>query len=237
MSLVDLARTSSASQLTVDLDLDVAVLDTTELRWFADGPLPPDVESWFTHSGTVGMVEDRCDTYRVDGRRDTGVKLRFRETLELKVRQPIEETLTLEPGLAGRLEAWRKWSPADGIADSDGHTALVDVCKRVIKRRFSVFGDEIVTGPPIGSGCEVEIAAITVGDIQAWTFAFAAFGPTATRQSSVLACWQALLADSPPPEVVGRSFSQSCGYPEWLDLLAQRGNLVPGEREPEPLAT
>ena len=226
MSLVDLARTSSASKLTVDLDLDVAVLDTTELRWFADGPLPPDVESWFTHSSTVGMVEDRCDTYRVDGRRDTGVKLRFRETLELKVRQPIEETLTLEPGLAGRLEAWRKWSPADGIADSDGHTALVDVCKRVIKRRFSVFGDEIVTGPPIGSGCEVEVAAITVGDIQAWTFAFAAFGPTMGRREALVASWQALLADTPCPERPRPFCAQASGYPEWLALLTTLGRTA-----------
>lgn len=194
----------------------VAVLDTTELRWFADGPLPTEVESWFTRSGRRGMVEDRCDTYRMDTRDDTGVKHRFRETLELKVRQSVDAPLALEPGLAGPLEAWRRWSPADHLVDADRRTPVTDVCKRVIKRRFSVFGDEIVTGPPIDAGCDVEVAAITVGDVQAWTFAFAAYGPTATRRDSVLACWQALVNAGPPPEVLGYSLGRSCGYPEWL---------------------
>lgn len=233
MAPVDHAPPSNPNQPATGPDL--AVLDTTELRWFADGPLPSDAESWFTRSGTLGMVEDRCDTYRIDGRRDTGVKRRFRETLERKVRQSIDGTLTLAPGLAGPLEAWRRWSPADHLAECEEHAPSGDVFKRVIKRRFSVFGDEIVTGPPIGSGCDAEVAAITVGDVQAWTFAFAAYGPPETRRSSVLACWQALVTD-PPPEVFGRSFSRSCGYPEWLDSVAGHRAVVTG-REPGALAT
>ena len=194
----------------------VAVLDTTELRWFADGPLPDQIESWFTRSGSRGMVEDRCDTYRRDRRLDTGVKHRFRETLELKERQSVEDPLVLEPGLAGPLEAWRRWSPADHLVDADPLAPVTDVCKRIIKRRFSVFGDEIVTGPPIGAGCDVEVAAITVDGVEAWTFAFAAYGPAATRRDSVIACWQALATGAPPPEVLGQSLNHSCGYPEWL---------------------
>jgi hypothetical protein len=217
--------------------LGVAVLDTTELRWFAEGSPTPDIESWFTRFDTVGTVEDRCDTYRMDGRRDTGVKHRFRETLELKVRQSTEEPLTLEPGLAGSLEAWRRWSPADGLADRTEHALAVDVCKRVIKRRFSVRGDEIAPGPPIGSGCDVEVATVTVGNVEAWTFAFAAFGPDATRRSALLACWQALVTEMPPPSGFASSFGPSCGYPEWLDLLSVSGTLDTNTGQREALAT
>ncbi len=196
--------------------LDVAILDTTEMRWFADGPLPDDIEAWFTRSGSRGTTEHRCDTYRIDGRHDTGVKHRSRETPELKMRLAVDGTLALEPGPAGTLETWRRWSPAHDHADHADHLLVEDVCKRVIKRSFSVFGDEIVTGPPIDSGCEAEVAAVSIGAAEAWTFAFAAFGPAATRQDSLLACWRALLTPAPPPGRFTPSLRRSCGYPEWL---------------------
>jgi hypothetical protein len=63
----------------------ISVLDTTELRWFVPGPLPAHIRSWFT-----GVAEERCDTYLLDGSIDVGVKRRFRETLELKVRQSLD---------------------------------------------------------------------------------------------------------------------------------------------------
>ena len=44
-----------------------AVVDTTELRWFADGPLSPGVAAWFTLDGRVGSIEERCDAYRLGG--------------------------------------------------------------------------------------------------------------------------------------------------------------------------
>ena len=95
----------------------VSVVDTTELRWFVPGPLPPDVRGWFT--GSTGVPEERWDTYLLDGRVDIGVKRRFRETLELKVRQSLDGRVELGDGLGGLLEVWRKWSPAEGLVEDD----------------------------------------------------------------------------------------------------------------------
>lgn len=214
----------------------VLVDDTTELRWIAKGPLPTDVEAWFTHGGTAGVVEKRCDTYRMDGRSTRGVKLRFRETLELKVLQAVGEHFVLGAGLAGRLQMWRKWSPAEGVADIDGEVPWLDVCKIVTKRRFSVDGDEIVPSAleraTPEAGCDVEVAAISVGDIEAWTFAFAAFGPTASREHAILTAWQALTADGANPQHLAAAFGQSSSYPEWLAPMATRSeNTARGNRD------
>jgi hypothetical protein len=204
----------------------VSVVDTTELRWFTEGRLPPDVKSWFTRAGTTGMVEERCDTYRMDGRYDMGVKRRFREMLELKIRQSVGEDLLLGAGLAGRPEVWQKWSPAEGLVETSGHVPWLDVHKIVVKRRFSVEGDEIAlseeTRAMTGAGCDVEVTAITVEDIQAWTFAFAAFGPTTGRRNSLVASWQTLWADAPCPERSRPFSTRATGYPEWLALLTAR---------------
>ncbi len=123
--------------------MTISVLDTTELRWFVAREVPPDVWSWFTVEGRTGLLEERVDSYRMDGRSNRGVKRRFQETLELKVRRSVGERLTLDRNLHGRLETWRRWSPADGLVERDRHTPWVDVDKRVVKRRFSVVGREI----------------------------------------------------------------------------------------------
>ena len=117
------------------------VLDTNELRWFAPGPLPADVGAWF--SGSLGVSEKRCDTYLLDGRGDIGVKRRSRQTLELKVRQSLDGRIEIGEGLAGSLEVWRKWSPAEGLVDGGSDGRWVDVCKSIVKRRFSTDGTEI----------------------------------------------------------------------------------------------
>ena len=98
-----------------------SVLDTTEIRWFVPGPLPADIAGWFR--GSTGVSEERYDTYLLGGRRDTGVKRRFRQTLEVKVRQSLEERVELGDGLTGPLEVWRKWSPADD-PDDDGAVTI-----------------------------------------------------------------------------------------------------------------
>ena len=196
-----------------------SVVDTTELRWFVPSPLPADIVGWFT--GSTGVREERYDTYLLDGRRDIGVKRRFRETLELKVRQSLDGRLELGEGLAGSLEVWRKWSPADGLLENAADESWVDVHKSVVKRRFSIDGIEIAfSSAPHATraGCDIEVAGVTVGAVRAWTFAFAAFGPPATRQEALLASWQALVAGTPCPEPFAPRTGRAMGYPEWLTL-------------------
>lgn len=207
----------------------VLVDDTTELRWIAEGHLPTEVEEWFTHGGTAGVVEKRCDTYRMDGRRNQGVKLRFRETLELKVLQAVGEHLILAAGVAGRLQLWRRWSPAEDVAEIGGDVPWLDVCKIVTKRRFSVDGDEIVPSNPeratTEAGCDVEVAAITLEGIEAWTFAFAAFGPAVSREHAIVAAWHALVSGGSCPGHLAAAFGSSSSYPEWLAPAALRADV------------
>jgi hypothetical protein len=207
----------------------LSVLDTTELRWFVPGTLPPEIYGWFT--GSTGTAEQRCDTYLLDGRCDIGVKRRFRETLELKVRQSLDGRIQVGEGLAGSLEVWRKWSPAEDLVDDTSDGQWIDVCKSIVKRRFAMDGNEIAFSSGAqgtGAGCDVEIAAVTVGVVQAWTFAFAAFGPGATRRDALLASWRGLVAATPCPKSFRCRTGRAMGYPEWLALTvspdpAERG--------------
>lgn len=212
-------------------DARVATLDTTEVRWFFNGAMPPDVGEWFTRPS--GVAEERCDTYLLDGRADVGVKRRHGETLELKVRQSLADRIELRRGLVGELEIWRKWSPAEGLVVVGEHaddSQWRDVHKSVVKRRFSASGTEIDFSrePQLtGAGCDVEIAEVTVGTVRWWTFAFAAFGPEATRRDALLASWQALSTGAPDSNRLGSSDARAMGYPEWLEgSMASRASTA-----------
>jgi len=65
-----------------------------------------------TQDGLIGTLEERCDTYRLDGPGDIGVKLRFQETLQPKVRQSVGTLLTLVADLAGRPGSMAEVEPS-----------------------------------------------------------------------------------------------------------------------------
>jgi hypothetical protein len=69
----------------------------------------------------------------------------------------------------------------------------------------------------------VEIAALTAGDVEAWTFAFAAFGPTAGHEDVILTAWQALTVDGLCPADLAAAIGPSSSYPEWLLSVASQG--------------
>ncbi|MGI9644699.1 MAG: hypothetical protein ACR2O6_05240 [Ilumatobacteraceae bacterium] len=195
----------------------LSVVDTTELRWFVARPLPREVRDWFT--GSTGVLEERFDSYLLDGRHSAGTKRRFREVLELKVRQSIGERIELDGALAGAPELWRKWSPADGLVGERTDGPWIDVHKSIVKRRFAADGTEVAfaSGAPMPeAGCDVEVASVEVGDVQAWTLAFAAFGPTSCRSDALRAAFRALNSGAPPPETFRPGAGRAMGYPEWL---------------------
>jgi hypothetical protein len=199
----------------------VPILDTSELRWFASGPLPLGVIAWFTCDGTLGTIEERTDVYQLHRLHDIGVKRRARDILEVKVRRSIGDDLAVTAGLAAPFEEWRKWSPFEGDPMTPSpDIPWIDVRKAVITRTFLLPDHEVVGPAPHVddslSGCDVEIAAVNVGGLESWTFGFEAFGPKSNRRRTVASSWDKLVAESGGYEHLGSHFQQAAGYPEWL---------------------
>lgn len=212
---------------------EVAIDLTTEVRWFFDDRLPPEVLSWFTNDG-VGFAEDRSDTYRLDGQVDIGLKRRARRTLELKLRLQPPERYVGDHGLEGRLETWQRWSPADGHIYLNSNMIWVDIDKHVFKRRFDPSGQEVPLSKEnratTGEGCDVEIATLSVCGRRAWTFAFAAFGEPDSHRHHLEASWEALVGGRSRPSRLRLDGDNSFGYPEWMTrsvpLLRRPGAVI-----------
>lgn len=213
------ARTISRDTRLLDIRSDL----TSELRWFVDGPIPPEVTAWFTAGGTVGFVEPRCDRYRVDGLGDVGVKRRSGTMLELKRRLGSAQRIEIEPGFDAWLEIWQRWSPADQLVTLDCGTRWVDVDKRIVKRRFDVDGREIELTDENramdGVGCDAEIVAVDVDGRRAWGLAFAAFGRLEHHDDLVRAAWASVMNASTRPRELDLRNALTCGYPAWLTMV------------------
>ena len=197
---------------------------TSEVRWFARGPLPLDIQAWFTGGRTAGSVEDRHDTYQLHGLDDIGVKRRYGTTLEVKVRRTRGMSLNLDNGLDGRVEEWSRWEPGedDGIWQLP-ETAWIDVRKVIYTRSYMPTDREVML-PAIQTnrlfaGCDIEIAEVNVDGVDTWSLALEAFGPTARRQDALVSSWRTLRAHSPSIEGLRFAFDRVCGYPEWLRLV------------------
>lgn len=200
------------------------VIDTTELRWFVPGRLPAAIRD--SMSGVTGVTELRCDSYLVDGRDSIGAKLRSRTTLELKIRQSLGEWIDLGDGLAGVLEQWRKWSPADNLVRIDSSSQWIDVHKVIIKRRFTTDGSEIgfsQGSPADSSGCDVEVTEVGVDDRSMWTIAFAAFGSLADRRAALVASWRTLAVEGALPVHLRPLGDRAMSYPELLAGIRPQG--------------
>ena len=215
-------RFMQRNQPTVSIDL------TMELRWFFDGRLPPEVQSWFTSEG-VGLTERRRDTYRLDGRDDIGVKQRSQRTLELKRRTRPPEPSSVADDARGHIETWRRWSPADGLLDLDDNTLWGDIDKMIVKRRFGIDGERRPLSEQsramTGDGCDAEIVALSANGTEGWSFAFAAFGHPDTQRTSLDAAWRSLVERRSRPEQLRLDLSRSYGYPQWLTQAFARSTV------------
>lgn len=197
----------------------VSVDLTTEVRWFFEGPLPADVRAWFTCC-SIGLTEQRCDAYHLDGRLDIGVKQRSQQTLEMKLRTRSPEPISLSGDVNGSVETWRRWSPADALLSLDNRAAWINVEKTVFKRRYDTAGREHPLSQAnramTGEGCDVEIGALRARGQEAWTFAFAAFGRPETHRESLSYAWRSLVAAGTRPDQLRLDINESSGYPEWI---------------------
>jgi hypothetical protein len=205
--------------LSASADCVRVVTDTGELRWFAHGRLPADVLRWFDHSGLSAAIERRSDTYRVDTRADIGLKLRSGEMLELKVLQSVQEvTLELSASMTGRLETWRRWSPADGLVELEPADEWIDVVKTITKRRFRHDGAEVAVEPelPDGGCCDIELAELVVGESHWWTMGLTASTAPVSQPDLMRVAWDSASSVTSPPSAVTSALGRAQGYPAWL---------------------
>lgn len=214
----------------------VGVLDTSELRWFAAGRPPRDVLAWFSADGDAGTLEERCDTYQVHGLRDIGVKRRSRQGLEVKVLRATGPEIAVGAGLVAPFEDWRKWSPtADDPMWPAPDALWMEVYKAVITRTFMLVDHEVAAPATHEddslAGCDVEVAAVTIGGVDTWTFSFEAFGPKPQRHRSIVHAWDTLIVESGLPGDLGSLFTHPVGYPAWLDHIVTHWITDDGDQQ------
>ncbi len=209
------------------------ILDTCEVRWFARGPMPGGMVSWFTAGGRFGVGEQRTDLYQRRPGTTVGVKRRSGTTLEVKVLQSRGPDISMPDGPGGCCEAWRKWQPRSGAALSSGTVSWIAVAKSIVTRSFVLPGDGGMAAPVSEPdrrlpGCDVELAAVTVGGTRAWTYAFEAFGPAQHRLTALRIAAEAVARTTPYPPGFWARLDCNAGYPAWLDVLQPHEAVAAG---------
>lgn len=190
--------------------------DTTEVRWFALGTLDPVHVEWFNESGRADL-EIRQDSYVVDTSHDCGRKQRDNGPFEIKTRTGSTGVIPLWGGLRGRIEQWSKIvsvKPPDGSLDR-----WSDVDKVVLTRTYQLQANdatEVDKRDLTVPGCDIELAAVSVEGLEAWTFALETWGPNHEQRSLLDRAALQFLSDSGLPRGFASHLTADMGYPEWL---------------------
>ena len=206
---------------------------TMEVRWFGRAAVPADVERWFLDAELPPEREARrVDHYLVALPGDAlGVKVR-QGRLEPKVRAAEAGLVRWHDRLAGRVEAWRKWSLR--LAEGDAALAAIEagaadwlgVAKERRARHYAVTAEQPARPTPMaarpGRGCTLELTRLEVRGQRWWTLAFEAFGADVAGAGDLdlVVAHVVDRAAAPPPDL---SATVSCGYPAWLRLVAAAG--------------
>lgn len=190
----------------------ISALVTREVRWFREGPLPPEVLEWFTESATH-RTEWRVDLYDVKAAEDgIGRKQRDTSTIDSKVRVSIIQDVSLAPGLTGHVEDWLKISRPLGSVTT-GISNPLEVEKRLHTRTFALDGNA-------ETGCEVELAEIRAGTTQAWSLCFETFGRPEHREDALRAGVEQLVMDTSWPDSFEFTQDSCLAYPDWITRLS-----------------
>jgi hypothetical protein len=180
---------------------------TREVRWFRMGSVPLEVEAWFADSQEV-TNEHRLDLYDLAAaRRGVGRKQRNRGAVDSKHRLMVELEVSLAPGLVGDVEDWLKITHPPPYPSNLLTGERIEVSKDIRSRRYPIDGE---------AGCEVELASLTLEDVEAWSLCFETFGHPDFRQDALRLGVTGFLADSPLPAGLVFEPGESSGYPAWL---------------------
>ncbi len=203
------------------------MLHSAEIRWYADGPLPGEVLSWFAGGQTL-EPEVRSDSYLVFPECETvGVKLREGK-LEIKGLVDPPRELTTAFGVTGRADRWVKWSfGSDGLraleAELHQSGTWVEVHKERYLRKFSADqGTPAEVRPQAKpfprAGCNVELTRVRLDDDpRAWfSLGFEAFGPADGVAATLQAVLPVFLEANGGAPGIPLGTHNSLSYPAWL---------------------
>ena len=207
------------------------------MRWFAEGDVPPDVETWFVQGDSKALCEPtRVDHYcRLVGCASAAVKLRggrFRNQQEiLQVKQQTSKPKATDLGhhLYGNVDGWEKYTATvvDMELGPGSDRTWVRVEKARTSRLFSLDdGDDPrevnpVTDPAPKRGVGVELTSLKVGEDHHhehwWTLGLEAYG--ADPHDSCVLVAKHLFAHDPPPKITHATLrlDKSMCYARWLD--------------------
>ncbi len=187
------------------------MLTTLELRWFAHGTPPAEVQHWFCNDcpGELqGLPEEREDLYLYKPECEyLNIKLR-QGSLEVKWRKAELGILRFGECWQGKAEKWLKWICKDPSqqsmmpADVVGKGPWVSVKKVRSQRRYQ--------------GIACELTQLIVRNNAWWSIAFEMAGEEANQLDSFEGTISWMSKTYRGPELL---LDNSYAYPSWLSLL------------------
>ncbi len=198
------------------------------MRWFFDGPVPPEVERWFCRSSLLSKAPPREDRY-VLFPSSLGLNVKLREgRLEIKTLTANLGRRTFTPQAAGKLQIWEK-RIGDRAAvaafeklESAAPHLWIGVSKERMLRKFVPKGkplEEVSAGTlPLNGSCVVELTRLAVKGEVYWTACLETSGDPGGE--TLINAAAVIFADEIPAGYF--LLENSRPYVEWLQGLACR---------------
>lgn len=196
------------------------MLKSTEIRWFFEGKIPPNVTKILEET-SIDISENRTDHYLlVQGCNNIGIKIR-NSRLEIKRRRDVQSYSISKLNISGNIERWERWEWNDKTAcneieqltDKDDMNTWIRVEKKRWQKKFNVGGNDLI---PVHSqelhyDFAMEITELKLNGKSWWTIGFDSF----TEQD--LSFFDQLIETCPIIQVgVNLKKDWSLGYPHWL---------------------
>lgn len=198
------------------------MVDTLEVRWFLDGPLPPEVADWIQGLGATAESA-RTDLYLVSDDPAMNVKLREGK-VETKHRIGDRHHVEFGDTHTGVKERWVKWSfptveQHHDLFDDDPTGLWVPVHKERLQRSISPeeqadLLDHMIESEP--ATAEIELTTVRSEDQLAWTICVEASGSPEALPGTLQQMGNHLFSKGSPPSL---SAVHSFGYARWIQSL------------------
>lgn len=150
---------------------------TYEARWFINGAIPADFETWFKQNclaDSSKQPEQRTDIYLYASGNDfVGIKLR-QGRLEIKWRISELGAMQFGNSVVGKVEKWSKWMCSDSTGEAflPSQVENSSTWLKVNKIRYSQQFDNNIDN--IKNRCNVELTLLQVNNNIWWSVALEA---------------------------------------------------------------